>query len=122
MSHLCSTPCNSTSTSVPVKLGLRLLAGAPPVFAFRADMILISLKLLSRFLWIRCACCPVVACPYKELAGRLSMQIQVYVNARSIYESAFLIRGREHSRTLWRLRTHFHTFMNPAGIFCLRCF
>src|SRR4029434_10431127 len=41
-----STSCNSTSTSAPVKLGLRL-----PVLAFRFDMILISLKLLLRCLW-----------------------------------------------------------------------
>ena len=88
MSHLCSTPCNSTSTSAPVKLGLRLLAGAPPVFAFRFES-QVAFTL------------PVDACPYKERPWHLCMQIQVYE------KYAFNLRISGQLRTLWRFKNTF---------------
>src|SRR4029434_5149172 len=44
-----STSCDSTSTSAPVRLGLRLLTCAPPVFAFCFHMTVdcVAFELLS---------------------------------------------------------------------------
>ena len=67
------------------------------------DMVLISLKLLLRCLCILCAHGPVVAYPYKELA---------YANS-GLQERAFNLRISAQRCA----RTHFHAFMNLAGIF-----
>ena len=65
-----STFCNSTSTSALVKLGLGL-----PVLALKW-----SVSEVLRCLWsVR-----IIACPYKELAGRFCMQVQVHEKAHSI--------------------------------------
>src|SRR4029434_7766866 len=68
-----STFCDSTSTSALVKLGLRLLTCAPPVFAFRFDMILISLKLISRCCGV-CGWCTRLFRPF-PFAKKLSKDV-----------------------------------------------
>src|SRR4029434_4706057 len=77
-----STFCNSTSTSAPVKLGLRLLDRCSLCHDFESEV--------AFALPVECAQVA-IACPYKELAGRFCMQVQ--------------------------LRTHFQAVMNPAEIF-----
>src|SRR4029434_1742847 len=60
-----------------------------------------------------------VACPYKEQAGRLCLQIQVHENALSISETS---SGEHSSEHFCCVRTHFQAFINPADMFFLRCF
>ena len=70
-----STFCNSTSTSALVKLGLGL-----PVLALKWFW---SVSEVAFALPVECAHVA-IACPYKELAGRFCMQVQVHEKARSI--------------------------------------
>src|SRR4029434_8142017 len=70
-----STFCNSTSTSALVKLGLGLLVLALKLFC--------SVSEVAFALPVECAHVA-IACPYKELAGRFCMQVQVHEKARSI--------------------------------------
>src|SRR4029434_606951 len=86
-----STFCNSTSTSAPVKLGLRLLC--LPVFT---GSILISLKLLLRCLWS-------------------VHKLQLHALIRS-WRSVSVCKFR-YMRARFQLRTHCQAFMNPAEIF-----
>ena len=70
-----STFCNSTSTSALVKLGLGL-----PVLALKWFW---SVSEVAFALPVECAHVA-IACPYKELAGRFCMQVQVHEKAGSI--------------------------------------
>src|SRR4029434_7300642 len=70
-----STFCNSTSTSALVKLGLGLLVLALKLFC--------SVSEVAFTLPVECAHVA-IACPYKELAGRFCMQVQVHEKALSI--------------------------------------
>ena len=93
-----------------MKLGLRLLAGAPPVFTFRFDMIFsICFRVACGFCFARGS---VVACPYKELVGRLCMQIQMYEKARS--------RISAQLRTLLRFKNTIPGFHESGGDLFLR--
>src|SRR4029434_1051954 len=107
-----STFCNSTSTSAPVKLGLRL-----PVLVFRFDMILISLKLLSRCLWrvhnlmihpLICSCRCVSVCKFMCM--------------RTLFQFKKTLPGEHSSEHFCCVGTHFQAFMNPVEVFFLRCF
>ena len=85
-----STFCNSTSTSAPVKLGLGL-----PVLALKWFW---SVSEVAFALPVECAHVA-IACPYKELAGRFCMQVQVHEKALSI-KNTFL-GVNESSRDLF---------------------
>ena len=64
---------NITSTSAPVKLGLRLLDWCSLCHDFESE-VAIALPVES----VDCAHVSSIACPYKELAGRFCMKIQVH--------------------------------------------
>src|SRR4029434_7339671 len=71
------------------------------------------------FAWIRSiptAHVTMVACPYKELAGRVCMQIQEHENALSIYENS---SGRAQPRKLLLRRTAFSSVHEFGGCLLL---
>src|SRR4029434_108731 len=106
-----STFCNSTSTSAPVKIGLRLLASALPVFAFRFDMILISLKLLSHCLCILC-----ILHTSLRLRALIRSWQGVYVckfrSTRTRFQFKKTLPGEHSPENFCCVGTHFQAFMN----------
>src|SRR4029434_3611211 len=107
-----STSCNSTSTSAPVKLELRLLYRCS-LSAFRFDMT----RFRVAFVWIRSiptAHVTTVTCPYNELSG---VYVCTFRCTRTRFQFKKPLPGEHSSEHFYCLRTHFQAFMNLVDIF-----
>src|SRR4029434_10092155 len=117
-----STFCDSTSTSAPLKLGLRLLTCTPPVYAFRFDMT------------VDCVAFELLSCRFGRFRLHTSLRLRALIRScRGVYVCKFRgMRTRfqfnktlpvEHSSEHFCcVGTHFQAFMNLLDVFFLRCF
>ena len=85
--------------------------------AFRLDITCVPVALL--IVPILTAYVTAVACPYRELSGRVYMQIQEHEDVLSTLENSS--RGAQ-LRKFCCVGTHFQAFRNLSDVLFLRCF
>src|SRR4029434_10606782 len=111
-----STFCNSTSTSAPVKLGLRLLDRC----SFSCFDMTVTFKVLS------CGFCRFRLHTSLRLRALARSWQGVYVckfrSTRTRFQFKKTLPGEHSPENFCCVGPHFQACMNLADVFCLRCF